>query len=122
MMFAGMGAALPFIKAGRLRPLAVAGAKRSSVMPELPTIGEYLKGFEASTWFGILSSAGTPRDIVQRLNAEIGKVMRRDDVRSQLLAQGYEPPTSTPEQFADYIRSELAKWSKVVKASGARAE
>ena len=91
-------------------------------MPELPTIGEYLKGFEASTWFGILSSAGTPRDIVQRLNAEIGKVMRRDDVRSQLLAQGYEPPTSTPEQFADYIRSELAKWSKVVKASGARAE
>jgi tripartite-type tricarboxylate transporter receptor subunit TctC len=122
IMFAGMGAALPFIKAGRLKALAVAGAKRSPVMPELPTIGESLSGFEASTWFGILSSAGTAKDIVQRLNAEIARVVKREDAKAQLLSQGYEPLTSTPEEFASYIKTELAKWSKVVRTSGARAE
>jgi tripartite-type tricarboxylate transporter receptor subunit TctC len=115
VMFAGMGAALPFIKSGRLRALGVAGAKRSRALPDVPTIGEYLQGFEASTWFGVFAPAATPRTVITRLNADLAKIVALPEVERQLAGQGYEPLTSTPEELAAYIRSEIAKWAKVIR-------
>jgi tripartite-type tricarboxylate transporter receptor subunit TctC len=115
VMFAGMGAALPFIKAGKLRALGVAGSKRSVAMPDLPMIGEYLKGYEASTWFGMFAPAGTPNQIITKLNADVLKVMSRSDVEGQLFSQGYETLTSTPEELGTYVKTEIAKWSKVIR-------
>ena len=115
VMFAGMGAALPFIKAGKLRALGTAGMKRSVAMPDLPTIGEYLKGYEASTWFGMYAPAATAKEIIVKLNADVIKVMMRSDVQGQLLAQGYETLVSTPEELGAYTKSELAKWSRVIR-------
>jgi tripartite-type tricarboxylate transporter receptor subunit TctC len=115
VMFAGMGPAVPFIKAGKLRALGVAGAKRSPTLPDVPAIGEQLKGFEASTWFAIFAPAGAPQTIIARLNADIAKVMARRDVEQQLARQGYEPLTSTPEELAALVRSDIAKWSNVIR-------
>ncbi len=110
-------------KANRLRLLAVTGAKRSSAMPEVPTVAESgLPGFEASNWFGLMVAAGTPTDIVGRLNAETLKALQSPDLREKLAALGFEIQTSTPQQFAALLRSETEKWAKVVKTSGARAE
>ncbi len=118
VMFAGMGAALPHINAGKLRALAVAGEERSPALPEAPTIGEFLKGFAAATWFGVFAPAGTPKDIIAVLHREITKVTARDEVRKQLLLLGYEPTTSTPDQLGQYVKDEMAKWARVIKAAG----
>lgn len=118
VMFAGMGAALPYIKAGRLRALAVAGEERSPALPEAPTIGEFLKGFAAATWFGVFAPAGTPKEIIAVLHREITKVTSRDEVRKQLLSLGYEPATSTPDQLGQYVKDEMAKWARVIKSAG----
>ena len=110
-------------RAGRLRLLAVTGAKRSSAMPEVPTVAESgLPGFEASNWFGLMAPAGTPADIVNRLNAETAKALQAPEVREKLAALGFEIQTSTPQEFYALLRSETEKWAKVAKASGARAE
>ncbi len=96
---------------------------RSSAAPELPTVAEAgIPGFEASTWFGILAPAGTPKDIIVRLNGEVRKILQMPDVLERLKAQGAEPIGSTPEEFRNYIKSELIKWEKVVKAAGIRLE
>jgi tripartite-type tricarboxylate transporter receptor subunit TctC len=114
---------MPFVKAGRLRALAVTGAARSSFVPELPTVAESgLPGYEASTWYGVLAPAGTPRVIVTRLNAEIVKVLALLEVRERLIPQGIDPLGNTPEQFAAYLGSEIVKWAKVIKATGVTAE
>jgi len=110
-------------KANRLRLLAVTGAKRSSAMPDVPTVAESgLPGFEASNWFGLMVPAGTPADIVSRLNAETLKALQTPDLREKLASLGFEIQSSTQQQFTALLRSETEKWAKVVKTSGARAE
>ena len=110
-------------RSGRLRALATTGAKRSPATPDLPTMIEAgLPGYEAANWFGTAVPAKTPPAIVSKLSQEIARVLRLPDVGERLLSQGMEPTTSTPEEFAAYIRSEMTKWAKVVKASGAKAE
>jgi tripartite-type tricarboxylate transporter receptor subunit TctC len=114
---------LPLVKAGRLRSLAVSTSRRSAAVPELPTIAEAgVPGYAAAGWYGIIAPAGTETRIVAKLSAEIGRILRLQDVRDKLLALGSEPAGSTPEEFGAYIRAEMLKWSKIVKDSGARAE
>lgn len=123
MMFGPLTTALPHVKAGTLRALAVSSAKRSSAAPEVPTMMESgFPDFEASIWWGILAPAATPKAIVTRLNAEIGRILQLPDVRETLSRQGADPVGGTPEQYAAFIRTEIAKWAKVVKESGARID
>jgi tripartite-type tricarboxylate transporter receptor subunit TctC len=114
---------LPHAQAGRVRALGVSGAKRSPAAPEIPTIAESgLAGYEATNWYGIAAPAGTPRAIVIKLNAEITRILTLPDVRVRLLNIGMEAETGSPEAFADYLKLEVAKWAKVVKATGLRLE
>jgi len=123
LMFGIGSAVMPEVKNGRLRALAATTLVRLPALPELPTVSESgLRGFEAVTWFGFVAPAGTPRDIVLKLNAEITRVAALPEVRQQLAAQSIDALNGTPEQFSAYIRDEIAKWAKVVKTSGARAE
>jgi len=112
--------AMPFVKSGKLRPLATTGRTRMPELPELPTMIEAgLPGYEVYVWYGVLAPAGTPRDIVLRLNAELVRILNLADVRSRLLAQGGELATGTPEAFHDFIKADVARWNAVIKASGA---
>jgi tripartite-type tricarboxylate transporter receptor subunit TctC len=122
VMFAGLGAAIPHIRSGKLRGLAVASASRSASIPELPTIADTLPGFEASTWFALFAPANTPREIIARLNTEVNKVMARKDVQQQLLAQGYETGTSTPEQLAAKLKQDIPRWAGVIRSAGIQPE
>ena len=124
MMFDNLPSALPHIKAGRLKALGLTSAKPSPALPGVPTIEQAggLKGFEASSWFGVVAPAGTPKEIVTKLQQTIAKSLGSPEMRERLVAQGAEPVGDTPEQFGDYIKSELAKWAKVVKASGAKVD
>jgi tripartite-type tricarboxylate transporter receptor subunit TctC len=111
------------VKGDRLRLLAVTGAKRSSAMPNVPTVAESgLPGFEASNWFGLMAPAGTPQPVVARLHAETLKAMQAPDLREKLAGLGFEIQTGTPQEFVTLLRSETEKWAKVIKASGAKAE
>ncbi len=123
LYFGSMPAALPHVRSGKLRALAVTSARRSRAAPELPTVAESgFPGFEAATWIGVLAPAGTPPPIVTRLNREIVTILQQPDLEERLSAQGAEPVTNTPAQFAAYIRSEIRKWSQVVTDSGARVD
>jgi tripartite-type tricarboxylate transporter receptor subunit TctC len=123
MMFDNIPSSLPQIKAGKLRALAVTGAKRSPLMPGVPTIAEAgVPGYDSYVWFGIVAPAGTPPAIIARLNAALVKAAATPSFRSRLTEQGYDVLSSTPEQMASNIRSEIAKWGKIVKASGARVD
>ncbi len=124
LSFSSVPTALPHIKSGRLRALAVTLLARSSVLPDLPTVQEAagLKGFEISLWQGIVAPAATPRAIVMKLNKQIAASLRTPDIKGKLTVQGLDAVGNTPEQFGAYIRDEIAKWTKVVLASGARAE
>ena len=114
---------LPYVRDGRLRALAVATIKRSSVLPDLQTLDEtLLPGFEMSAWQGVVVPTGTPAAVVERLNAELNKAMASPDVRARLAVQGTEPLGGTPAQYAAYIQSESVKWSQVIKAAGVKAE
>ena len=122
LIFATAASALPQIKAGKVKGIAVTTIKRSQLVPGLPTISEAgLKGFDANNWYGLLAPAKTPRPIIDRLNAETTKILNLPDIKSFLFNQGLDVAPGTPEQFAAYIKSERAKWAKVVKASGAKA-
>ena len=113
----------PQARAGRVRPLAVTGIKRSHAMPEVPTIDEAgVPGYDAAGWWGILAPARTPAERVNRLNAEIVTIIGSADVQRWMREQGFEPATGNPEHFARHLRIEIDKWAKVVKTSGARAE
>jgi tripartite-type tricarboxylate transporter receptor subunit TctC len=119
----GIPAAAPHIKAGKLRALAVIDSRRAAALPEVPTVAEAgLPGFEVTTWYGVLTPAGTPRPIVTRLNAEIVKVMQAPEMKDRLASMATEPVTSTPEAFAELIRQEIVKWGKVVRAAGLKAD
>jgi tripartite-type tricarboxylate transporter receptor subunit TctC len=123
MMFATMPAAMPHVKADRVRPVAVTSAKRSQTMPQLPTIAETgVKGYEASTWYGVLAPAKTPRAVVERLHGDIVRILAVPDTRERLSTQGFEPVGGTPEEFAAYIKSEIAKWGRVIRTAGIKAE
>jgi tripartite-type tricarboxylate transporter receptor subunit TctC len=123
LWFPTIAGTLPHIHSGRMRALAVSGAKRSPALPDVPTVAEAaLPGYEASTWYPILTPAGVPRSIITKLNTEFLNVLRLPDTQERLSAQGIEPIGTTPEQLAAHLRSELPKWAKVVKASGARAD
>lgn len=114
--------ALPHIKAGRLRALGVTSAKRSEALPDVPAIGESVPGYESVQWYGVLAPAGTPREIITRLHAEIVRALRHSDVRQRLAADGAEPVGSTPEEFASFIKSEIDKWARLARAAGIHAE
>jgi tripartite-type tricarboxylate transporter receptor subunit TctC len=119
----GMPTVLPLVRGGRLRALGVTTAKRSAAAPDLPSIAESgVPGFDVSPWYGVVVPAGTPADIVNRLNGEIAKAIQAPDVKERLASQGFETTLSTPREFDAYIRSEIVKWAKVVKQSGARID
>jgi tripartite-type tricarboxylate transporter receptor subunit TctC len=113
---------LPYVQKGALHALAVTNAKPSPVAPNLPTVAATLPGFEALQWFGILMPAGTPAEIVARLNAEVVKILRVPEVRERLQAMGIEVAGNSPELFAAFMRSETVKWGKIVKDSGAKVD
>ncbi len=119
-MFDNMPSAIPHVKGGKLRALAVTTAKRSPALPDVPTIAEAgVPGYEATSWFGLLAPAGTPAPVVAKLNASILKALADPEVKKKLAEQGAEPHGEKPEQFAAFIESETVKWGKVVKESGA---
>ena len=123
VMFDNMPSAIAHVKAGKLKAIAVTTAKRSPAMPDLPTIDEAgVKGFEAASWFGLLAPAGTPKEIVAKVQADVVKAMKTTDLTEKMGQQGAAAVGNTPDEFAAYIKAELAKWEKVVKASGAKAD
>jgi tripartite-type tricarboxylate transporter receptor subunit TctC len=123
IMYSGFSSTIAHIKSGKLRALAVTGPKRSPALSEVPTIAEQgFPGVEATAWYGVLAPAGTPKPVVARLHGDLVKILKQPDVAQRLDALGFEIVASTPEQFGAYIRSEIKKWAKVVKASGAKAD
>jgi tripartite-type tricarboxylate transporter receptor subunit TctC len=123
LMMESQNSATPHVKSGRIRGLAVTGARRSSALPDLPTIAEAgVPGYEASTWNGIVAPVAIPKAIVTKLNAEINKVLNSATIKARFAAIGAEPTVVTPEQFRDLIRKENAKWAEVIKRSGAKID
>jgi tripartite-type tricarboxylate transporter receptor subunit TctC len=124
LMFDNLPSSMPHIKAGKLKALAVTSAARSEALPELPTIAEAgpVKGYEASSWFGLLAPAGTPADIVNRVQRETAKALANPALKERLQSQGAIPSGNTPAEFARLIDSEIKKWAAVVKASGAKVD
>ena len=116
--------ALPHAKVGKLRALAVTSAQRSQLAPDYPTVDEAagLKGYEANVWFGLFAPTGTPPAVINRLNAEIEKLEQQKDMRDRLTTLGFDPVRNTPEQFLQLLRTDVAKWAKVVRDSGAKPD
>ena len=122
LMFDNMPSALPMAKEGKIRALAQTTAKRSPAAPDVPTMAEFVPGFEATTWFAMFAPANTPRAVIDKLNAEVVRVFKLPDVQERLKTIGLDPVLSTPDELARYQALEITKWAKVVKESGARAE
>jgi tripartite-type tricarboxylate transporter receptor subunit TctC len=122
-MFDNLANAMAQVKAGKLKALAVTTAQRSSLVPELPTMAEAgLPGFDISTWYGFFAPAGTPPAVVAKWNADVTKILTTPDVRAKIMADGAEPAPDTPEQFAQFIQRENAKYARIIKASGAKVD
>ena len=122
-MFANTLSVLPHVQSGRLRALAIGSAKRSAAAPQIPTVAESgMPGFEAITWFGMLAPAGTPAEIIVRLNDEVRKIGQLASIRALLISQGADPLSTTPEEFRAYLKVEIVKWAKAVAAIGVKAE
>jgi tripartite-type tricarboxylate transporter receptor subunit TctC len=120
--FAGMQAAQPHVRSGRLRALAVTAPRRIAALPELPAMAEALPGFEVVGWYGVIGPANLPTPIVERLHDELVKILNRPDVRERIVADGSEPVGSTPAEFRQFMLTDLAKWAKVVTESGAKLD
>jgi tripartite-type tricarboxylate transporter receptor subunit TctC len=124
VMFDNLPSALPHIKSGQLKALAVTSRTRSPALPNVPTVEEAagLKGFEASSWFGLFAPAGTPRAIIDKVQSDVAKALSNPEIRERFLAQGADPSGNTPEQFAGFIKAETDKWTRVVKFSNAKVD
>ena len=122
MTFASTPGVMPFVKAAKLRAIAITSAKRASTLPALSTVAEVIPGFEATVWYGLVAPAGTPRAIIERLNSEIATAVKAPALRERLIAADYEPAVGSPEQFAAFMKLEIDKWARAVKVSGARVE
>jgi tripartite-type tricarboxylate transporter receptor subunit TctC len=122
LLFATMPTVLPHVKAGKLVALATCGSVRAAATPQLPTVGETLKGFDVTNWIGLFAPTGTPADIARRLNAEVAAVMEAPEMQARLAAEGARFVAMTPQQFGTYVKNEIARWAPIVKASGARAD
>lgn len=122
LSFQSMPSVVSFIQAGKLKVLGVANEKRVPSLPNMPTIGETIPGFGATSWYGMFAPAGTPKEIITRLHGEIVKALGAKDLQDKMAAQGAEPAANTPEEFAAMIQQELPKWAAAVKASGARID
>ena len=123
MMFANTLSVLPYVNSGRLRALAISSAKRSAAAPAIPTIAENgMPGFDSVTWFGVLAPTGTPREIIGKLSGELRRIVQTKAMTEQLLAQGADPIGSTAEEFGARIKSDIAKWTVIIKTAGIKAE
>ena len=123
LIFATAASAIPHVKSGKIRALAVTTSSRSKLVPDLPTVAEAgLKGFEANNWYGVVVPMKTPRPIIDRLNREFTAVLKMPEIQEILFKQGLDAAPSTPEAFGAYIKAETAKWAKVIKVSGAKPE
>jgi tripartite-type tricarboxylate transporter receptor subunit TctC len=123
MMFDAIPTMAENVKAGQVRALATSGAKRSAVLPDVPTVAEAgVPGYESTIWLGLMAPAGTPKPIIAKLNTTIAEIMRRPDIQKSWAAQGAEPLFMTPEEFDAFLRKDIDKWAYVVKISGAKAQ
>jgi tripartite-type tricarboxylate transporter receptor subunit TctC len=123
LMFDTVASALPIIRDGRVRALAVGLAKRSVVLPNVPTLDEAgVKGFQVAGWAGFLAPAKTPQPIVQQLNTEVLKILNQPDTRERIVSLGMEPASTTPDEFAAFMKNETAKWAQAVKLSGVKLD
>jgi len=123
LYFANIPTAFSHLRAGKLRPIATSGPKRTPIAPEIPTVAESgVPGFAVTSWFGVAAPARTPRLIVDRLNAEFVRALNTPDLRERLKGMGADPVGNTPEQYTDYVQNEIAKWAKVIKAAGIKGE
>jgi tripartite-type tricarboxylate transporter receptor subunit TctC len=122
LIFANTSAVLPFIRAGRLRLIAISASRRDPAMPDIPAINETLPGFEFEPWWGLFAPAGTPREIVARLHAETARSLALQDIKSHYANMGMTAVSSTPEQFSIYVQDEIARWAKIVREAGIRAD
>jgi tripartite-type tricarboxylate transporter receptor subunit TctC len=122
MIFATMPTVLPQVKAGRLRAVAVIGQERTTALPDTPTVAETLSGFAVSNWIGLFAPAGTPQEIVNKLNAEVQKIMQQPDVQKRLETEGARFIPTTPQTFAAFQRAEAQKWARAIKEAGIKAE
>lgn len=113
---------LPHVRAGKLRALAITGTQRLSILPDVPTANETVPGLVAVNWYGMVVPAGTPKDVIQRLNREITKIIGMKDVREKLIAQGIDPVTSSPEEFGAFMKSETTKWGRVIRDANIHAD
>ena len=121
-MITGVSSTLPYVKGGRLRPLAVSSDKRLAILPEVPALAEEVAGYEVNTWYGVFAPVQTPRPIIDKLNRTLASLFATADARERLAALGAEPVTMPPEQFAAAIHKETVKWAKVIKNAGVRPE
>ena len=124
VMFDNLPSALPHIRSGRLKALAVTSRERSAALPNVPTMeaAANLKGFDASAWFGLLAPAGTPREVINKVHQDVARILATPEMRERFAAQGAQPIGDTPAQFGAFIRAEIDKWTQVVKFSGARVD
>ena len=122
IMFTGISSTLPYVRSGRLKPLAVSSEKRAPLLPEVPAVNEEIAGYEVLTWYGVFAPAQLPRPIIGKLNLTLAKIFATADARQRLAALGAEPVTMPPAQFALAVRRETEKWAKVIKESGTRPE
>ena len=121
-MFSAIPQVLPHVKSGRLRAIAVGHPTRTRAAPDLPTVAETLPGFNNTTWYGLLAPARTPRNIVARINADLGKVLGQPEIVQRMLSQGVEAASSTPEALGEMIRAETERWRNVIKSAGIAVE
>jgi len=123
VMFSNVPTVIQHVRSGKLRPLAVTGAKRSSAIPNMPTVAESgVPGYEVTAWYGVSAPAKTPPAIIERLNAEIVRALNSPDLRERLVSQGADPVGNTPEQYTAFMQNEIAKWAKVIQAAGIKGE
>lgn len=120
--FASTPGSMPHVKSGKLKALGITSVQRASALPELPTVAETLPGYEATVWYGLAAPAGTPNAIIRRLHSELATAVKNPALRDRMIAADYEPAVMNPEQFSAFIKSEIVKWGKAVKISGARAD